>query len=106
MNLKSKANKAGVTPTSLLLTCFGEILGKWSKKSHFTLNLTLFNPISFHEQVSEIVGDFTSLTLLEIDFRESKPFLEKIKQVQQQLWKDLEHRYFTGVELESLALLQ
>ena len=72
--LKQKAARAGLTPSTVLLAAFAEILGAWSKQPHFTINLTLFNRLPLHPQVNDILGDFTSLTFLEIDNRLSDSF--------------------------------
>ena len=58
--LKQQASQAGITPSGLLLSAFAEILTRWSKQPHFTLNLTLFNRLPLHPEVNRIVGDFTA----------------------------------------------
>lgn len=95
--LKQRAAQRGLTPSSVLLTAFAVVLGMWSKSQRFTINLTLFNRLPLHPQVQEIVGDFTSLTLLALDHTKPATFQERAQQVQQQLWEDLEHRYVSGV---------
>ncbi|MEQ9660886.1 amino acid adenylation domain-containing protein, partial [Fulvivirga sp.] len=98
--IKDKASQYNITPTVLIITCFAEVLNLWSKSSHFTLNLTTFNRLPFHEDVNKLIGDFTTLTLLEIDFSYPLLFMEMLTQVQQQLWSDLEHKHFSGVEVQ------
>ncbi|MFG6100380.1 amino acid adenylation domain-containing protein [Leptothoe sp. ISB3NOV94-8A] len=97
--LKQKAAQAGLTPSGLLLSAFSEILAVWSKIPRFTINLALFNRLPMHPQVSHILGDFTSVTLLEADHSVPKSFADQAVQLQQQLWRDLEHRYFSGVRV-------
>lgn len=97
--LKERARAESVTPSGLLLTAFAEILTVWSKSAHFTINLTLFNRLPLHPQVNDIVGDFTSLTLLEVDNETPDTFANRAVRIQKQLWQDLDHRYFTGVEV-------
>ncbi|PSB49518.1 non-ribosomal peptide synthetase [Cyanosarcina cf. burmensis CCALA 770] len=105
--LKQRATTAGLTPSGIVLAAFAEILTLWSKSPRFTINLTLFNRLPLHPQVNEIVGDFTSLTLLAIDSAESNSFLTRSRRIQQQLWDDLDRRYFSGVQvLRELARLQ
>ncbi|MCP4176264.1 MAG: amino acid adenylation domain-containing protein, partial [bacterium] len=99
-NLQNKINTVGVTPTVFFIQCFGLIMEKWSKNDHFLLNLTLFNRIPFHADVEQIVGDFTSLTLLELDYRKKSDFSLMLKKIQEQLWNDLEHKYFSGIEVQ------
>ena len=97
--LKRRSARLGLTPSGILLACFSEILAAWSKSPRFTINLTLFNRVPFHAQVDQIVGDFTSLTLLEVDNRVGSDFTQRARRIQQQLWQDLDHRYMGGVEV-------
>ncbi len=97
--VKSRAARRGLTPSGVVLTAFSEILARWSKSARFTLNMTVFNRLPLHPQVNDLVGDFTSLNLLEIDQRRPETFSERARRVQQQLWEDLDHRYFDGVQV-------
>lgn len=98
-SLREKAARTGLTPAGVLLSAYAEILSIWSKSAHFTINLTLFNRLPLHEEVNEIVGDFTSVNLLEVDNSGSESFVERARRSQGQLWQDLDHRYFSGVRV-------
>src|SRR5262249_39963501 len=52
-----------------------------------------------HEQVNDIVGDFTSLTLLAVDNSELADFETRARKIQAQLWSDMDHRYMSGVRV-------
>lgn len=97
--LKQKATQAGLTPSGILLAAFTEILTVWSKNPKFTISLALFNRLPLHSQVNEILGDFISATLLEVDNSHPEPFIQRASRLQQQLWQDLEHRYFSSVRV-------
>ncbi|MDR3623553.1 MAG: amino acid adenylation domain-containing protein [Chlamydiales bacterium] len=97
--LKEQIKARGLTPTSFLLALFGEILQFWSNSSRFTITLTLFNRLPFHPQINEIMGDFTSLTLCEIDNREKTTFVERTQKLQARLFSDIDHRLFSGIEV-------
>jgi amino acid adenylation domain-containing protein len=97
--LKQRAAKAGLTPSGALLAAFAEMLTLWSKNPQFTLNLALFNRLPLHPQVNDILGDFTSVTLLAVDNSEAESFCDRAVRLQKQLWQDLEHRYFSGVRV-------
>ncbi|MEA2604527.1 MAG: hypothetical protein QOF89_5519 [Acidobacteriota bacterium] len=97
--LKERAGRAGLTPSGLLLAAFSELLGAWSKSPRFTLNLTLFNRVPLHPQVNDIIGDFTSLTLLTVDTSVPGSFEERARRAQTQLWEGLDHRYVSGVRV-------
>ncbi|MEM9447029.1 MAG: amino acid adenylation domain-containing protein [Cyanobacteria bacterium P01_E01_bin.6] len=97
--LKYKAAYAGLTPSGLLLAAFAEVLTLWSRSPQFTLNLALFNRLPMHPQVNQILGDFTSITLLAIDNSATESFRDRALRLQKQLWEDLEYRYFSGVRV-------
>ena len=97
--IKLKSKKLGITYTTFIIGCVAEVMNLWSKTDHFMLNLTLYNRIPFHQDVENIIGDFTSLSLIEIDYRSKKSFSERLKEIQNRLWEDLEHRHFGGVEV-------
>jgi amino acid adenylation domain-containing protein len=96
--LKARAMRVGLTPSGVLLAAFAEVLAKWSKGARFTINLTLFNRLPLHPQVNEVVGDFTSLTLLEVEGL-GKGFEDRARRIQERLWEDMDHRYVGGVQV-------
>ncbi|MEG6511770.1 amino acid adenylation domain-containing protein [Desulforamulus ruminis] len=98
-NLKERAQQRSLTPSVLLLAAYAEILSLWSKSSRFTINLTLFNRLPVHPRVNDIVGDFTSLTLLEVKGFSGKTFTERAQNIQGQLWEDLDHPYTGGIKV-------
>ncbi|BAY84412.1 amino acid adenylation domain-containing protein [Calothrix parasitica NIES-267] len=105
--LKTKATEASLTPSTLLLAAFAEVLTLWSKSGKFGINLTLYNRLPLHPQINQIAGDFTSLTLLEINNSQNESFLTRAGRIQKQLWNDYDHRYFSGVQvLRELARSQ
>jgi pyochelin synthetase len=97
--IKGRAARLGITPSTIVLAAFSEVLATWSKSPRFTINLTLFNRLPLHPQVNDIVGDFTSLTLLEVDPTGLDPFDARARRLQEQLWQDMEHRYISGVRV-------
>ncbi|HXU44796.1 MAG TPA: amino acid adenylation domain-containing protein, partial [Thermoanaerobaculia bacterium] len=97
--LKERASRAGLTPSALLLAAYSEVLAAWSKNPRFAVNLTLFNRLPIHPQVGDVVGDFTSLTLLAIDASIPGSFVERAKRIQDRLWEDLDHRAVSGVRV-------
>ncbi len=99
--LQNIAKAFQLTPTCLLLGCLGEVLNRWSEQPHFALNLTLFRRENIHPDVMGLVGDFTSLSLLEMDFRQADSrFIDRLKALQARLWRDLEYRAFDGMSMQ------
>ena len=74
----------------------------WSNYQNVTLplNLTQFDRKQLHPEVNMLVGDFTTLTLLETRDKEGKNFEERTKSIQCQLTADLEHSTYNAVEVE------
>lgn len=99
-SLKAAAGKTGVTPSVLLITAYAEALRLWSSNKDFTINLTQFDRKPLHPDVNALIGDFTTLTLLEICDRKGTSFSERAKAVQKQLSEDLEHSSYSAIELE------
>ncbi len=97
--LKEKAARFHSTPVGTLLAAYAEVLAIWSKNPHFTMNLTLFNRLPLHSQSNSIVGDFTSVNLLEVDNSTPPTFAARMQQQQEKLWQDLDHRYFSGIQV-------
>ncbi len=97
--LASRAAKMGITPSSMLLAAFSEILALWSSDARFTLNLTHFNRRPHHPDVGQLVGDFTSVLLLTVDCSEQKNFKQRASDIQSELWARLAHSRFGGVDV-------
>lgn len=98
--LKSRAQEYGITPSVLLLTAYAEVLRLWSSNPDFTINLTQFDRKPLHREVEKLVGDFTTLTLLEIKTDPNSSFGERAKKIQRQLIRDLEHSFYSAVEVQ------
>lgn len=98
-NLKNLAHQHGVTPTITVLSAYAQVLERWSGSSQFCLNLTVLNRLPIHKEVNAIIGDFTSVSMLEIDYSGEASFAEKARNINTRLFEDLDHRLFSGVEV-------
>ncbi len=96
--LKALASAHELTPSGLLCTAFCQVLAAWSASPAFTINLTTFQRLPLHPEVDRMVGDFTSTTLLTFEATD-EAFLPAAKRLQRQMWRDLDHRAFSGVEV-------
>jgi amino acid adenylation domain-containing protein len=99
LRMKAHATRKGLTPSGMICAAYAELLGMWSKSPEFSINLTLFNRLPLHRQVNQIIGDFTSLVVVAIQPSQLRTFELRARKVQQQLWDDLDHRYFSGVRV-------
>lgn len=98
--LKEAAKAFEITPSVLLLTAYAEVLRTRSANAEFTLNLTQFDRKELHEQVSCLLGDFTTLTLLEIKNANEDSFIQRAKKVGSQLAEDLAHSDYSAVDFQ------
>ncbi len=96
--LKRIASKNNITPSVLLCTAFTEVLAFWGNQQELGLNMTLFNRLPFHEDVPKMMGDFTSLVLLDVQLDRDKTFYENAKVIQKELFEAMDHRHYDGVE--------
>ncbi|SNS08357.1 amino acid adenylation domain-containing protein [Humidesulfovibrio mexicanus] len=90
----------GLSLTSFMGALYGEVIGLWSGMRRFTLNFPRFNRnLDWHPDVSDMVGEFASFTLLEVDLDSGATFLERAKHLQLRMWTDLEHGSVSGLRL-------
>ena len=99
LSLQRLARSAGVGTASALLVSFADTIGLWASEPEFTLNLTIFDRPPLHPHIDRVVGAFTNTTLLAINLGEHSTVRARTAAVQQQLWRNLENREFTGVAL-------
>ncbi|MGW2634423.1 hybrid non-ribosomal peptide synthetase/type I polyketide synthase [Streptomyces chattanoogensis] len=96
---KAHASAAGITPSAAIAAAYAETIACWSANPHFTLTLLFFNRTPVHPEVSKVLGNFSTTTLLEVDTRGSDDFATRGQRLQRQLWSDLEHSAFSGVQV-------
>ncbi|MCB2354693.1 non-ribosomal peptide synthetase [Clostridium estertheticum] len=96
--LKKFAMKNNLTPSTLVYTAYAQVLSYWSNQPRFAVNLTIFNRYPFHKDVEKIIGDFTSVMIVDVDLQSGKSFVEKARDVQRTMMQSLEHRHYDGVE--------
>ncbi|MGP2438408.1 amino acid adenylation domain-containing protein [Streptomyces sp. JW3] len=61
--VKRRAARHGLTPSTVLLALYAEVLEAWSGTDALTVTLTLFNRRDVHPHLHRVLGDFTSLSL-------------------------------------------
>ena len=97
--LKHTCRQWGATPSAVLLALFAHTLERWSRHAAFTLNLTFFNRRPDHPQVAQLIGDFTSVLLIDFALDRSQTLRDTIERTQRRLWQRLAHSQVNGVEL-------
>lgn len=105
--LNDSARRRGLSLAAVILTVYASTLARWSASRHFTLNVPRFNRPDWHPDIGNVIGEFASFSLLEVDLRESASFGEHAMRLQTRLWDDLDHQEVSGVrQLRELARLQ
>jgi pyochelin synthetase len=97
--LKARAASAGVTPTVALLTAYALILARWGAGNRFTLATTVGVRPPIHPRIADAIGNFSETLLLEIGLDRHATFTERARAMQTRLRTDLDHRYFSGIEV-------
>ncbi len=98
--LKAQAQQRGLTLAGLLLTCYAEVLARWSSEPNFTLNLPTFNRLPLHPDVNNVIGEFTSILLVEVSRPSKASFLQRAKRIQEQMLTDIDlGGYVSGIAL-------
>jgi amino acid adenylation domain-containing protein len=89
----------GITLATTFLTAFSEVLAAWSAQPRFLLTMPLYDRSPIHPDAASIVGDFTSLVLLEVDTTPEATFAERARALQEQLHRDIDHAAYSGVDV-------
>src|SRR3984957_4103874 len=97
--LRARAGREGATPSGCVLAAYAEVIGRWSRGRRFTLDVTLLNRLPLHPDVTDLVGDFSSVELLAFEPDLGAPLRDRVRAVQAQLWEDLDHRQYSGLDV-------
>ncbi|WP_025688421.1 non-ribosomal peptide synthetase [Paenibacillus zanthoxyli] len=96
--LENVASTFNVTISSLLCTFYAKVLSYWSNQPQLAINITTFNRPSYINGIEDVVGEFTSLSLLDVDFSNKLTLKEEAASVQSEIFKNLQHRRYDGVK--------
>jgi mycobactin phenyloxazoline synthetase len=97
--LFSNARSRGVTPAMMFAAAFAHTLACWSSTSRFLLNLPLFGREGFHPDVDNLVGDFTSSLLLDIDLAGAGDAASRAVTVQDAMRAAAAHSNYSGLSV-------
>ncbi|MGW6739351.1 amino acid adenylation domain-containing protein [Streptomyces sp. NPDC055025] len=96
---KDRAAARGLTPSTALACAYADVLARWSQSPDFTVNVTVNNRKPVHDHVKKVIGDFTTLTLLEVHSDATATFAQRVDTLQSQLWQDLDHSDYSGIRV-------
>jgi len=86
-----------VTTTALLSTIYMEVLSYWSNQPKLAINLTVANRLPLHEDIDNILGDFTTIMILGSDLSANDGIWSTARAVQSELWDALHHKHYDGI---------
>uniref|UniRef100_UPI0026180005 condensation domain-containing protein n=1 Tax=Sporosarcina sp. TaxID=49982 RepID=UPI0026180005 len=98
--LQRKAKEYKTTSAMLLLTAYAAILERWSRNKRFLINIPFFNRKTEHQGMEEVIADFTTLLLLEVNCENNPTFLELLGRIQRQLHEDMKYTSYSGVRVQ------
>jgi len=88
-----------VLPTTALLHVFAEVLGTWSDAPHFSLNMLHQNWATSRPEMAGTMGQFGATLPLEVDLRRPGDFWDRARNLQKQVWRDLQNADVAGVRI-------
>ncbi|TCK24592.1 AMP-binding protein [Pseudonocardia endophytica] len=97
--VKAHAGGYGLTPSGVLLAAYAAALAQWATHGRFLLNVPRFGREDVHPRVDEIVGEFASFDLLDVDTTGNPSFAGLAARVQRRLTEDLDHGELSGMEV-------
>ncbi len=96
--VRERAAAAGVTPTSALLAIYAQVVAHYARRASFCINVTSSRRPGASEDAG-VLGNFTSLLLVEIDGGTGASVAQQLRTVHGQLWRDLASSSFSGVRV-------
>ncbi|MBF4998071.1 amino acid adenylation domain-containing protein [Nocardia sp. BSTN01] len=100
----TRCRSRAVTPAALLLACYARVIAAWSDTPDFCLNVTMFDRATGEPGIDNVIGDFTSLLLLECHVEPGTGIWDAAQAIQRQLISDLAHRAADGVWVQKQIL--
>ncbi len=97
--LSQQAAAHGIGLSALFATIYAATLQRWGAGNHFGLSLTMMQRQPLHPAIDDVIGDFSAVELLEVNFALQQSLIAQATALQDQLWRDLDHSAFTGIEV-------
>lgn len=98
--LQQRACTYKTTPAMLLLTAYAVVLERWSSNKRFLINIPFFNRKTENKGLEDVIADFTTLLLLEVNCEENPSFLELLERIQKQIHQDMKYTMYSGVQVQ------
>ncbi|MFD3221841.1 amino acid adenylation domain-containing protein, partial [Staphylococcus saprophyticus] len=98
--LKDISVTEDISPNSLIIAIFSDVLRLYSENEDFTLAITKSNrPVDSRQNFMGVVGNFTDVTLCPIIDRYKQNVISKAKEVNGFLRESMEHDDISGIDI-------
>jgi amino acid adenylation domain-containing protein len=97
--LAARAQRHGLTVSSVLFAAFAEVIGGFSREPRFLLNLPTFDRDTADPGAARLVGDFTNLIIVDVDLADPAAFRERALDLQRRVQTAVGHAAYSGVEV-------
>ncbi len=96
---KDQAARYEVSPSAVLLSLYGEVIGFYAGSSEFIMTMTVFNRYPLFDDVEQIMGDFTSTNLFHFKSH-GAALRQTIERSHNVMWDNITHSLYTGLEVQ------
>lgn len=97
-DLRALCEDHGTTPAMVLLTAYARTIAGWSEDKRFLISIPLFNRDS-DPAIEDVVADFTTLTLTQVDQSCHRRFVDDLGAIQDSFYEDVSHSAYSAVKV-------
>lgn len=98
----TRSQQNALTPSAVLMAALGRVLRRYTGMDAGLVTLTVLERQPFADDVTRVVGDFTSTALLPLANKADQSFATNAQQVQAELFESLAHTGIAGTEVSRL----
>ncbi|WP_125716308.1 condensation domain-containing protein [Pseudoalteromonas rubra] len=103
MAIKAFASDNKLTGSMVIYSLFTLALAGTARLADFTLEMRLFNRISFDAKVNDILGQYSSGTFSKVEIDGQAQFVDYCRQLESQTWADLDNGFYDVVSEQALT---
>jgi yersiniabactin nonribosomal peptide synthetase len=93
----ARARAHELTASTVLATAYAEVLAAWSGRCALSVVFTLFDRADVHPDIDVVLGDFTSLLVVDHRAEQGDGWADTARRLQDRVWSALEHRSTSAV---------
>lgn len=91
--------QSGLTPNILACAAYCEILARYGGTNRFAISVLYSGRIRHLPEAANVLGNFGTTILLEVNTTEGNTFLERAHAIQERFWNDADNADFSGIEV-------